>query len=284
MKSRVRVSIVIPAYNEENHLHACLVAIARQTVAPFEVIVVDNNSTDATVSVAKRFPFVTVIHEQQQGVVHARDAGFAYATGDVIGRIDVDTLLSPTWVATVQQIFANEAVDAVSGSIGFYDVPFDGFFARVDGFFRNYLATNLARRNELFLYGSNMAIRRSVWGSISKQLCHNPTFHEDIDMAAHFAHSAYQVVFDSALRADVSARRIDTGVKTYYNYVFANSRTYAAHGLKGRFYMYPVELLVLIFYAPLRLLYRSYSPETHRFSLRAMFQPARTRVSPVSDF
>lgn len=284
MKSRVRVSIVIPAYNEEHHLAACLQAIARQTIAPYQVVVVDNNSTDATAAVARRFPFVTVISEKKQGVVHARNAGFAAAAGDVIGRIDVDTLLSPTWVANVQRIFADEHVDAVSGSIGFYDVPFDGLFARIDGFFRNYLATNLARRNELFLYGSNMAIRRSVWAGISKTLCRNPAFHEDIDMAAHFAHSEHVVVFDAALRADVSARRIDTDVKIYYNYVFANSRTYAAHGLNGRYYMYPVELLVLVFYAPLRLLYRSYSPETRRFSLRAIFQPTRARVSPVSDF
>lgn len=283
MKSRIRVSIVIPAYNEERYLAACLQAIEQQTIAPFEVIVVDNNSSDATADVARQFSFVTVIHEPKQGVMHARNAGFDAAKGDVIGRIDVDTILSPTWVATVQQVFADPTVDAASGSIGFYDVPFRQFFGRLDRFFRNYLAVNLARRNELFLFGGNMAIRRTVWRGIAADLCHNKHFHEDIDMAAHFAHSAYRLVYAADLRADVSARRVDSDAKTYYHYVFANSRTYAAHRLKGRYYMYPVELLVLIFYVPLRLLYRSYSPQTNRFSLRAIFNSDRVRVSPISD-
>src|SRR5688572_27451257 len=87
------VSIVIPAYNEEGQLALCLEAIARQTVKPVEVIVVDNNSTDGTVEVAGRYPFVTVLHEWRQGVVHARDCGFDAAKGDIIGRIDAETVM-----------------------------------------------------------------------------------------------------------------------------------------------------------------------------------------------
>jgi len=56
------ISIIIPAYNEERYLGRCLDAIAAQSVRPYEVIVVDNNSSDDTAKVAQRYPFVTLLH------------------------------------------------------------------------------------------------------------------------------------------------------------------------------------------------------------------------------
>lgn len=281
---KLNVSIVIPAYNEEGQLALCLDAIARQTVKPFEVIVVDNNSTDNTVAIAKKYPFVTVLRERRQGVVHARNAGFNAARGDIIGRIDAETVMRPDWVERVQRIFMRSDVDAVSGSIGFTDVPFERFFARVELFCRRYLARNLSRLGELFLYGGNMALRREVWQDIRGKLCDNREFHEDQDLAAHFAYTPYKLTFDEKLRVRVSARRVDSPPKSYYSYVMANSRTYAAHGLRGRFYMYPIEVAVIIFYLPLRLLYRAHDPATGKLSFRRMLQPDTSpRISPVSD-
>jgi glycosyltransferase involved in cell wall biosynthesis len=282
--SHLRISLVIPAYNEEDHLRACLDAVAKQTVKPFEVIVVDNNSTDATAAIAKSYPFVRLVREARQGVVYARDAGFDAAKGDIIGRIDVDTLLMPDWVANVQEIFAAANPDAVTGSIRLYDVPFKAFFNRVELFFRRYLARNLARRDELFLFGGNMAVRREFWAALRGQVCHASDMHEDIDLAAHAAHRGWHIRFREDLRAQVSARRVDSGVRSFYHYVLANPSTYYRHSLKGRFYMYPVAWLVLIFYPLLRLLYRGYDSTNGRFSLSRMLRASqRARVSPVSQ-
>lgn len=278
------VSVVIPAYNEETHIAACLDAISRQTVVPYEVIVVDNNSTDQTVVIARRYPFVRVVREPRQGIVYARNAGFVAARGDIIGRIDVDTHVAPDWIAQLTRIFQDGSVDGVSGSIGFYDVPFQSLFSRADGLFRQYLARNLKKCNELFLFGGNMAIRRKVWQEVRHTLCSERAYHEDMDLAAHLAHSPYSLLYDKRLRVEVSARRIDSRFASYYPYVMNNSRTYAAHHLKGRYYMYPVEAMVVVLYAPLRLMYRSYDPEARRFSVARMCKPPyRERVSPVSE-
>jgi glycosyltransferase involved in cell wall biosynthesis len=72
----MKISIIIPVYNEAESLNACLDAIANQTIKPYEVIVVDNNSLDDTRLVAKAYDFVTLISETKQGVVHARSTGF----------------------------------------------------------------------------------------------------------------------------------------------------------------------------------------------------------------
>src|ERR1019366_8076903 len=92
-QKHMRVSLVIPAYNEKHHIKACLDHIASQRVVPYEVIVVDNASTDKTAAIARSYDFVTLITEKRQGVVFARDTGFNLARGDIIGRIDADTLL-----------------------------------------------------------------------------------------------------------------------------------------------------------------------------------------------
>ena len=104
-----RVSVVIPVYNEAATLPACLEALAGQTVPPFEVLVVDNNSTDDSVLVAARYPFVTVLHEKRQGVLHARGRGFTAARGDIIGRIDADTEVAPDWIKQLQQVFTEDS-------------------------------------------------------------------------------------------------------------------------------------------------------------------------------
>lgn len=282
--SKVRVSLVIPAYNEAAHLRACLDKVAAQTARPFEVIVVDNNSTDQTAAVACSYPFVRVVFEKRRGLAHARNAGFNAARGDVIGRIDVDSLLPLNWIDRVQQIFANQEVDAVSGALGFHDAPFRRFFQQVDLLFRRYLARNLGRQGELFLYGSNMAVRKTLWQGVRGELCTHPRLHEDMDLAAHLANTKYRVIFDENLRAEVSVRRIDTDMRTFYTYVLANPRTYAFHGLASRLYMYPVVWIVLIFYLPLRILYRAYDPRIHRFSWSHLRRPSyRQRTSPISE-
>jgi len=64
----MNVSIIIPVYNEASQLDACLSAIAVQGIKPFEVIVIDNNSTDDSLEVAGRYGFVKLLSESRQGL------------------------------------------------------------------------------------------------------------------------------------------------------------------------------------------------------------------------
>src|SRR5437868_10767389 len=99
------LSIVIPAYNEENYLKACLDSVAKQSLKPDEVIVVDNNSTDRTVEIAKRYKFVKVLYEKRQHQVFAQATGFNAAKGEILGRIDADSILSPDWAKKIIAAF-----------------------------------------------------------------------------------------------------------------------------------------------------------------------------------
>ena len=277
----MKITIVIPVYNEAAHLGACLEAIAAQAVAPYEVIVVDNNSTDNTAIIASSYDFVTLLSEPRQGVVHARNRGFDAAGGDIIGRIDADTLLPPDWVAQVQAIFQDESVAAVSGAPHYYDFALDGLADALDMYFRLGLARRLKDTN--FLWGANMAVRRSAWEQARSLLCDHRRLHEDFDLAIHLQALGLQVAYDESLVAGVSSRRIDSGFVDYVRYTLASPRTYAAHGLRSRFHMYPVLAACWLGYLPGRLIYRGCDPETGAFSISQLLAASSPRVDPTTN-
>src|SRR6266404_9608138 len=105
LSKTLTLTIVIPAYNEQGYIKACLDSIKNQSEAPNEVIVVDNNSTDKTVEIARKYSFVKVIHEKRQHQVFAQAAGFNLAKGDIIGRIDADSVLPADWVRKIKAAF-----------------------------------------------------------------------------------------------------------------------------------------------------------------------------------
>src|SRR5581483_6160102 len=118
----MKISIFIPVYNEADSLRGCLDAIALQDDMPDEVIVVDNNSSDNSVEIALKYDFVQLLQEPKQGVMHARKLGYDNAAGDIIARIDADTILPPDWLRNIKSVFMDPGIDAVSGIALYYNV------------------------------------------------------------------------------------------------------------------------------------------------------------------
>jgi peptidoglycan/xylan/chitin deacetylase (PgdA/CDA1 family)/glycosyltransferase involved in cell wall biosynthesis len=121
----MRISVVIPAFNESLSISRCLGSLAKQdTGYPFDVIVVDNNSSDGTASVAASFPFVRVVSEPKQGVTRARQAGLARAQGEVVAQTDADTDLPCDWIERIGRAFeSDKTLVLVSGPMSFSSGP-----------------------------------------------------------------------------------------------------------------------------------------------------------------
>jgi len=117
----MRLSFVVPAYNEEAYLPACLDSILHQTRAlpsgTVDIIVVNNASTDRTRAVALSYPAVTLVDEPRKGLTFARQAGFAASTGALIANVDADSRLTPNWLAQVLSTFAESEARAASPEI-----------------------------------------------------------------------------------------------------------------------------------------------------------------------
>jgi peptidoglycan/xylan/chitin deacetylase (PgdA/CDA1 family) len=121
----MRLSVVVPAYNERDSIRCCLDSLAAQrTSYPFEVIVVDNNSTDGTAAEAASYPFVRVVREGRQGVASARQAGLEVATGEVVAQLDADTEAPCDWLDRIGRAFeADRDLVLVTGPIAFPSGP-----------------------------------------------------------------------------------------------------------------------------------------------------------------
>jgi glycosyltransferase involved in cell wall biosynthesis len=180
-KKPLSLSIVIPVYNEQRYIGACLDAISRQSENPDEVIVVNNNSTDNTVKIAKSYKFVTLIHEKRQHQSFAQKKGFDYASSDIIGRIDADSVLPEDWVEKVKKDFKNKpGLVAVTGEPDPYDIYLKKTGVFIFNFF-NSLASRIA--GVRMIWGANCAIRKSAWLKISNKVMQRPDIWEDFDLA-----------------------------------------------------------------------------------------------------
>jgi glycosyltransferase involved in cell wall biosynthesis len=91
------VSVVIPTYNYARFLGRAIESVMAQTVAPIEIIVVDDGSTDETPEVLARYAnHVTALRRMNSGVASARNAGISVANGDLVAFLDSDDVWRPT--------------------------------------------------------------------------------------------------------------------------------------------------------------------------------------------
>ncbi|HEV7453871.1 MAG TPA: glycosyltransferase family 2 protein [Candidatus Saccharimonadales bacterium] len=229
MRSRLRVSIVIPAYDEERHLGACLDAVQAQTSPVFEVIVVDNNSTDRTAAVARRYPFVRVVKESQQGRVFARNTGFDAARGDIIGRIDADIRLPENWVEYVQSFYADETHknNAWSGRGYFYNVRLPHLVSWVYALLAFRL--NMLLIGHTTLWGSNMAFTREQWQAVRAQVHLRNDIHEDLDLTMHLHDAGYRITYDRGIITHAHMRRVRADRDQLWEYLQWWPRTLRLH-------------------------------------------------------
>lgn len=123
IKNIMKISLIIPAYNEEKYIENCLSSIEKHGKDLFEVIVINNASTDNTPEIVKRFPNVRLIHEPRKGLPFARNKGLSEAKGDIVAFIDADTKMPKGWVNKIIKEFnKNDKIVSISGPYIYYDI------------------------------------------------------------------------------------------------------------------------------------------------------------------
>jgi glycosyltransferase involved in cell wall biosynthesis len=119
----MKISLIIPAYNEEKYIFDCLTSIEIYGQGLFEVIVIDNASTDKTAEIVKQFSKIRLVYEPKTGLPYARNRGLKEAKGEIVAFIDADSRIYDGWYQKISREFKiHKYIVSFSGPYIYYDV------------------------------------------------------------------------------------------------------------------------------------------------------------------
>jgi glycosyltransferase involved in cell wall biosynthesis len=221
----MRISCIIPAFNEEKLIGACLDSIIRNSRGRFcEIIVIDNASHDRTSEIAQARRGVKVIREERKGLSFARECGRAAANGDFIAYIDADSRMPEGWIDNLDLAFRQhrEAV-CISGPPTYFDVTFlQKLFLRILWWTAAPLTYRLVG---YMVYGAHFVVKKEAIDEIGGFDCNIEFFGEDTDFARRLKATG-EVIFCMRFRIVTSARRfkahgfLNTSLTYGFNYVW----------------------------------------------------------------
>lgn len=211
----LKISVVIPALNEERYISALFESLERQrTKHDFEVIVADGYSTDKTISIAKKFG-AHVVKEKNRSAAWERSAGARVARNGILAFVDADTIVPDDWIEKIGDEFRNDMklvmVYGTADMVGYS--KFQNFFIT--------LAANIFLSITPFLGvhnapGFNMAIRKETYdacGGFNVKL----RTAEDVDLAKR-AEKFGKLKFCPHIKVSISPRRVDKWGILYYTF------------------------------------------------------------------
>jgi glycosyltransferase involved in cell wall biosynthesis len=211
--------LIIPAHNEEKYINVCLESIVKNGKELYEIVVVNNASTDKTKEIAASFSRVRVVTEPKKGANRARQRGVEESSGNIIAFIDADTKMPENWVREIIVNFQkDEKLVCLSGPYVFYDVSvltrvsvwlYWNVFARIAYLFTGYMAV-----------GGNLIVRREALEKIGGFDTNINFYGDDTDTAKRL-YKVGKVKFNQKLIMHTSARRLkgEGFFLTTYRYV-----------------------------------------------------------------
>ncbi|MBL7159785.1 glycosyltransferase family 2 protein [Candidatus Microgenomates bacterium] len=156
------ISVIIPAYNEEGYLFQCLTALKNQDFKlSYEIIVIDNNSTDKTPQIAQKFG-TRVVFEKQKGVIFAKQKGLLSAKAEIIAVCDADTKPPKNWLSTIHQSLNETSVVGVGGPVKVFDGP-AWHKNHVDLSFSLVKILSKINKGSVYLMGNNLAFKKRAF-------------------------------------------------------------------------------------------------------------------------
>ncbi|HWP58449.1 MAG TPA: glycosyltransferase [Candidatus Acidoferrales bacterium] len=192
-----KVSVIVCAYNAERTLEPCLASLEKLRYPNYEVIVVNDGSTDATRQIAERHPSVRLINQENRGLSAARNVGLRASTGVLIAYTDSDCVADPDWLAYMVARFLSTDFAAVGGPN--LSPPDDSLVASSVAVSPG-APTHVLLDDEIaeHIPGCNMAFRREALEAIGG---FDPIFRaagDDVDLCWRLQNQGYSIGFSPA--------------------------------------------------------------------------------------
>ena len=192
-----RVSVVVCSYNAERTMEACLASLEKLRYPDYEVVVVNDGSTDRTLEIAQRFPYCRIISQENKGLSVARNVGAEAATGEIVAYTDSDCVADPDWLSYL--VAKMEAAQLVACGGPNFPPPEDSLVPAAvavspGGPTHVLLSDDVAEH----IAGCNMAFRRDVLLRLGG---FDPVYRaagDDVDICWRFQDEGYTIGFSPA--------------------------------------------------------------------------------------
>ena len=187
------ISVVIPNYNGGKTIGKCLAAVLSSKYDCFEVIVVDDASSDNSIELISRFPCRLIRLEKHAGASQARNAGARESGGDIIFFIDADCIVAEDTLSLVHKALSAQRGIVIGGS--YTPLPYDtNFFSIFQSVFIHY--SELKRKEPDYIASHSMAIERGAFeksGGFPEEFL--PII-EDVELSHRLRRSGYKLLMD----------------------------------------------------------------------------------------
>jgi glycosyltransferase involved in cell wall biosynthesis len=257
------ISVYIPAYNVAKFLRRSIESVLGQSLAPAEILVIDDGSADNSAEIAGSYPAVTLVrHERNRGLAAARNTAFRSARCDFVASLDADCVADPSWLANLAPHLSDPKVGGVGGALA------EGVQASMaDRWRQAHMPQHWGQesiRNPKFLFGCNNVFRKSAVlgvGGYEESMRSNG---EDCDLSRRLRAKDWQLIYDpraraTHLRSDTVRSILDAYWRWWKSGVNAYSKSISLRSVAGH------ALFVHFRYSFLGELRRDL--EAHRFEL-----------------
>jgi len=202
MNEQKFISVIIPVFNGAKFLPYCLSALASQSHSSYEVLVVDDCSTDNSAAICREFGARVLKMQRQSGPAGARNLGAQAARGDILFFVDADVVVKPDTLQRVATDFANHPkIAAVFGS--YDDEPAEkNFISQYKNLFHRFVHQQGKSEAVTFWAGCG-AVRRDVFLSLNGFNAHRyprPAI-EDIELGYRMCSRGHRILLDKQLEA-----------------------------------------------------------------------------------
>jgi glycosyltransferase involved in cell wall biosynthesis len=221
-KSKKKISVILPVHNAEKTLGDCLKRIYASDFHNFEVIVVDDKSTDKSVEIAKRFPCKIIKLRKRSGAGIARNVGAKKAKGEILCFIDSDILIKKNTLSLIEDDFdkGNKVVVGIFSK----KTRFKNFVSNYKNLFNRFFFLHRKTHSNIFFTGIG-AIKKDIFFKLGGfGAYYNESSIEDVEFGFRLRDAGYRIIIDKNIEVehikhfslfDILKRRIIT-----YSFLF----------------------------------------------------------------
>jgi glycosyltransferase involved in cell wall biosynthesis len=248
-------SVIIPLYNKERHVAATLNSVIAQTFTDFEIIIVNDGSTDGSEDAVKSFndPRIIYVRTENKGVSSARNTAIQMANGTLIAFLDADDDILPNHLQVLHSLYSNHPEAGMFASRYYFKLPgnklqksvFNSVIESFTGIVPDFFASSL---NHRMATSSSIAVPKSVFETTGL-FNENYTNCEDTDMWVRIGinypvalSNEYTAVYNFHIADSLSKNSLDTQKVMDFNNYIAHENTNP--GLKQYLDLYRIEYAI----------------------------------------